>query len=86
MGVFEALKVISKKTLAAVHRKISGEPELERTLPAISVPATSTKESSKTEVAAKTDPADKVVATKKPREKASSDTSDVLFQALEGNL
>lgn len=86
VGVFETLKAISKKTLAAVNRKISGEPELERTIPAISVPATPMKESSKTEVAANPEPAHEAVATKKPRDKASSGTSDVLFQALEDDL
>jgi signal recognition particle receptor subunit beta len=86
VGVFETLKAISKKTLAAVHRKISGEPEPEKTIPAVSVPVMPPNKTSKPQPGASQGNKDKVVATAKPARETASGTSDVLFQALEDDL
>jgi signal recognition particle receptor subunit beta len=73
VGVFETLKAISRKTLAAVHRKISGEEEP----PA---PPRPEKPSPPVKAAAPADRARDVSG------RASSRASDVLFAELEDDL
>ncbi len=68
IGVFETLKIISKKTLAAVHRKISGDKEAPANLEIRNDPPSRARAMSKP-VAVVEQPAEKPVPTPSPPRK-----------------